>query len=130
MSKIPDTMPDFSKSENGLIPAIAQDAETGKVLMLAYVNEAAWLETLKSGRACYWTRSRQKLWKKGEESGNYQVIKKILVDCDGDSIIYQIEQKGGIACHTGRESCFYNEYKDGDFVTNSDPIMDPKDIYK
>ena len=78
--------------------------------MLAYVNEAAWEETLKSGRACYWSRSRSKLWKKGEESGNWQEIKEILVDCDGDSIIYKIEQKGGAACHTGRRSCFYNTY--------------------
>ena len=130
MGKIPDVIPDFTRSDDGLIPAIAQDYETGKILMLAYVNREAWEETIKTGRATYWTRSRSKLWKKGEESGNFQVIKKILVDCDGDSIIYQIEQKGGIACHTGRDSCFYNEWNGTDFDIISKPIKDPKDIYK
>ena len=130
MAKVPDTMPDFSKSEDGLIPAVAQDAATGDILMLAYVNQAAWDETLKSGRACYWSRSRSKLWKKGEESGNWQEIKEILVDCDGDSIIYKIEQIGGIACHTGRRSCFYNKYEAGAFSVNSEPIIDPDELYK
>ena len=130
MGKIPDTLPDFSKSADGLIPAIAQDAETNQVLMLAYVNEAAWEETLKSGRACYWSRSRSKLWKKGEESGNWQEIKEILVDCDGDSIIYKIEQKGGAACHTGRRSCFYNTYNGDGFTINSEPLIDPEELYK
>ena len=130
MGKIPEILPDFSKSEDGLIPAVAQDAETGDILMLAYVNQAAWEETLKSGRACYWSRSRSRLWKKGEESGNWQEIKEILVDCDGDSIIYKIEQKGGIACHTGRRSCFYNQSEGDGFVTNSEPLKDPKDLYK
>ena len=130
MGIIPHTLPDFSKSEDGLIPAIAQDAITGDILMLAYVNKAAWEETLKSGRACYWSRSRSKLWKKGEESGNWQEIKEILVDCDGDSIIYKIEQIGGIACHTGRRSCFYNKYEGDGFVANSAPLKDPKDLYK
>ena len=130
MSKIPDILPDFNKSEDGLIPTVAQDFTSGKILMLAYVNKEAWQQTLESGRACYWSRSRSRLWKKGEESGNFQKIKKILVDCDGDSIIFQIEQKGGIACHTGRESCFYNEFKNGSFLVNSSPIKDPKEIYK
>ena len=130
MGSVPETLPDFSKSADGLIPAIAQDAETSQVLMLAYVNQAAWEETLKSGRACYWSRSRSKLWKKGEESGNWQEIKEILVDCDGDSIIYKIEQKGGAACHTGRRSCFYNTYNGDGFTVNSEPLIDPKDLYK
>ncbi|WDE96101.1 phosphoribosyl-AMP cyclohydrolase [Lentisphaera profundi] len=130
MAKVPDTMPDFSKSEDGLIPAVAQDAITGEILMLAYVNKAAWEETLRSKRACYWSRSRSKLWKKGEESGNWQEIKEILVDCDGDSIIYKIEQVGGIACHTGRKSCFFYKYENDNFSINSDPIIDPAQLYK
>ena len=129
MAEIPAQMPDFSKSDDGLIPAIAQCAETGEILMLAYVNQAAWDETLRSGRACYWSRSRSRLWKKGEESGNWQEIREILLDCDGDSIIYKVIQRGGIACHTGRASCFFHKYENGDFTITSDPLKNPQEMY-
>jgi phosphoribosyl-AMP cyclohydrolase len=99
--------PDFSKS-NGLIPAIAQDYKTGEILMQAYMNKESWEETLRSGYAVYFSRSRQELWKKGETSGNLQEIKEIRLDCDFDSIILKVNQVGGIACHTGKRSCFFN----------------------
>ena len=97
----------FKKGE--LIPAIVQEHGTGEVLMLAYINPEAWQETLRTGQAVYYSRSRNRLWRKGEESGNVQIIKEILVDCDGDAVIYRVEQKGGAACHTGHRSCFYRE---------------------
>ncbi len=99
--------PDFKKSE-GLLPAIAQDYETGEILMQAYMNEESWNETLKSGYAVYYSRSRQELWKKGATSGNLQEVKEILLDCDCDSILLKIKQIGGVACHTGKRSCFFN----------------------
>jgi phosphoribosyl-AMP cyclohydrolase len=119
---------DFAK-DGGLIPAIAQDAETGEVLMLAYINEESWEETLKSGCATYWSRSRSKLWKKGESSGNVQNVKEILVDCDNDAVIFKIEQVGDAACHTGYRSCFYTKVtKDGTEIV-SEKIFDPEDVY-
>lgn len=122
---------DFDKSD-GLIPAIAQDAVTGKILMLAYINKEAFDYTLKTGKATYWSRSRNKLWCKGEESGNYQEIVEILVDCDNDTIIYKVNQKGlGAACHTGYESCFYRTLKNGEWIYNGDPKkFDPNEVYK
>lgn len=99
--------PDFNKSE-GLLPAIAQDAETGEILMQAYMNEESWNETLSSGYAVYYSRSRQELWKKGSTSGNLQEIKEIRLDCDLDSILLKVNQIGGAACHTGKRSCFFN----------------------
>ena len=98
---------EFSKSPDALIPAIAQDYATGEVLMLAYVSEESLKITMETGCATYWSRSRQKLWKKGETSGNVQIIKDILVDCDADTIIFKIEQIGNVACHTGERSCFF-----------------------
>ena len=121
---------DFSKSDDGLIPAIAQDYKTGEVLMLAYINEESWAETLKSGYATYWTRSRQKLWKKGESSGNLQEIKEILVDCDDDTVVFKINQIGDAACHTGHRSCFFRKV-DGDQVTVvGKKVFNPEDVYK
>ena len=120
---------DFEKC-GGLIPAIAQDWQTGEVLMLAYINQEAWEETLKSGNATYWTRSRQKLWKKGEESGNVQKVKEIYVDCDQDTVIFKIEQIGGAACHEGYHSCFFRKYEDGKLVIQGEPVFDPKKVYK
>ena len=120
---------DFEKC-GGLIPAIAQDWQTGEVLMLAYINQQAWEETLKSGNATYWTRSRQKLWKKGEESGNVQKVKEIYVDCDQDTVIFKIEQIGGAACHEGYHSCFFRKYEDGKLVIQGEPVFDPKKVYK
>lgn len=123
---------DFSKSEDGLIPAIAQDWKTNEILMLAYINEESWNETLKSGNATYWSRSRKKLWKKGESSGNVQKIKEILFDCDEDTVIFKVDQIGDAACHVGYRSCFYRKF---DFETDkieivSKKIFDPEKVYK
>ena len=103
---------DFKKC-GGLIPAIAQDFRSGEVLMLAYISPESWAETLKSGYATYFSRSRGCLWKKGETSGNLQRVRRILVDCDADTVIFKVEQLGGAACHTGNRSCFYREVADG-----------------
>jgi phosphoribosyl-AMP cyclohydrolase len=119
---------------NGLVPVVTQDATSGRLLTLAWINrEALWL-TQQEGRAVYWSRSRQKIWRKGEESGNVQHIRQIQLDCDGDSVCYLVDQVGGVACHTGRESCFYkqlqgdNEQADWQAV---DPVLiDPASLYK
>lgn len=119
----------FNKSD-GLIPAIVQDAETKDVLMLAYMNRDSWEATLKSGKATFWSRSRQKLWLKGESSGHVQIIKNIYVDCDDDTILLQVEQLGGAACHTGHRSCFYRKLEGGKVVVVGEKVFDPKDVYK
>ena len=116
--------------EQGLVPAIAQDAATGRVVMFAWMNREALRETVTSGRAVYWSRSRRRLWRKGEESGHVQMVKSIRADCDGDVLLLAIEQVGGIACHTGRESCFYSELQDGRWVAVDPVLKDPKDIYE
>ncbi|MDR2364497.1 MAG: phosphoribosyl-AMP cyclohydrolase [Zoogloeaceae bacterium] len=116
--------------ENGLIPVIAQDANSGRVLMLAWMNCAALRLSAQEGVATYWSRSRQRLWKKGEESGHVQRIRAIRVDCDGDAVLLIVEQQGGIACHTGRESCFFRELAGEDWQ-NIDPVLkEPRDIYR
>jgi phosphoribosyl-AMP cyclohydrolase len=116
-------------SEGGLLPAIAQDAESGKVLMVAWMTPEALKTTVAEGRAVYWSRSRQKLWRKGEESGHVQIVREIRVDCDSDTILLQVEQQGGIACHTGRQSCFFRRLVGGVWV-NVDPVLkSPEDIY-
>ena len=122
---------DFDKC-GGLVPVITQDAKTNKVLMLAYANEEAFRATVESGKATYWSRSRSKLWCKGEESGNWQQIVDILIDCDCDTLIYKVNQLGnGAACHTGHESCFYRHYADGAWQDNGEPVMfDPEKVYK
>ena len=120
---------DFSKSD-GLIPAIAQDWKTGEVLMLAYINKLSWEETLKSGNATYWSRSRNKLWKKGEESGNVQKIKEILVDCDDDTVIFKVDQIGGAACHTGYRTCFYRKIDGENLKTVGEKVFNPEEKYK
>ena len=119
---------DFEKS-NGLIPAIAQDHRTNEVLMLAYISRESWEETLRSGYATYFSRSRTKLWKKGESSGNLQKVHQILVDCDKDTVIFKVDQIGGAACHTGHRSCFYTET---DGITSREldgPLFDPDKVY-
>ena len=116
--------------EQGLVPAIAQDAATGRVVMFAWMNREALRETVTSGRAVYWSRSRRRLWRKGEESGHVQMVKSIRADCDGDVLLLAIEQVGGIACHTGRESCFYSELQNGRWVAVDPVLKDPKDIYE
>ena len=117
-------------TEDGLVPAIAQDASSGKLLMMAWMNRDALQETADSGYAVYWSRSRKKLWRKGEESGHQQVVKELRLDCDNDVILIKVVQQGGIACHTGRESCFYKQYEDGEWKTVEPVLKDPADIYK
>jgi len=115
--------------ENGMIPAIAQDAVSGRVLMFAFMNRQAIRATVDSGTAVYWSRSRRRLWRKGEESGHVQRVRAIRTDCDGDVLLLSVDQAGGIACHTGRESCFFYQL-DGDFWVAADPVLkEPKDIY-
>jgi len=122
-------MIDFKKG-NGLVPAICQDYETGEVLMLAYVNEAAWEKTLETGEAHYWSRSRNELWHKGGTSGHVQKIRELRIDCDRDTILYRVDQIGGAACHTGHRSCFHLVVKDGQAVEVGKKVFDPKEVYK
>jgi phosphoribosyl-AMP cyclohydrolase len=120
---------DFDKV-GGLIPAIVQDHKTGEVLMLAFMNEKAWEHSLATGRATYYSRSRQKLWIKGESSGNLQHIKEIRIDCDNDTVLLKVEQVGEAACHTGHRSCFYQKVEDGSVQVVGEPLFDPKEVYK
>lgn len=114
---------------NGLVPAIAQDASNGTVLMVAWMNREALALSVAEQRAVYWSRSRQKLWRKGEESGNIQLIRELRLDCDQDVILLQVEQVGGIACHTGRANCFYRKFEDGKWQTVDAVLKDPKQLY-
>lgn len=116
-------------SGDGLVTAIAQDAVTGRVLMVAWMDRDALRITRQKGEAVYWSRSRKKLWHKGEESGHIQKVKEIRLDCDGDAILLQIEQQGGIACHTGRASCFYNRLENGQWVEVDAVLKSPGEIY-
>lgn len=129
VSKTPAAVPDFSAAADGLLPAIAQDAETGVVLMLAYMNAESFAETLATGRAVYYSRSRRRLWRKGEESGNYQEVQEILVDCDGDTLLLKVRQQGGAACHTGRVSCFFHQVTPDGVRITAEPIFDPAERY-
>jgi phosphoribosyl-AMP cyclohydrolase len=113
----------------GLIAAVAQDAASGRVLTVAWMNREALAATAAEGRAVYWSRSRQRLWRKGEESGHVQRVREIRLDCDGDAIVLLVEQVGGIACHTGRVSCFYRRLTDDHWETLDPVLKDPKDIY-
>ena len=119
---------DFEKC-GGLIPAIAQDYKTNEVLMMAYINEESWQETLKSGYATYYSRSRRQLWKKGESSGHLQIIRDILVDCDLDTVIFKIEQLGPGACHTGHRSCFYRKVNGNELVEVEETVFDADKVY-
>lgn len=116
-------------NKDGLVVATAQDAATGDILMQAWMNREALEQTVAKGYAVYWSRSRQQLWRKGESSGHTQLIKAMMLDCDGDALLLQVEQQGGIACHTGRRSCFYRSLENGQWVSNADIIKDPKEIY-
>ncbi|OZI77142.1 phosphoribosyl-AMP cyclohydrolase [Bordetella genomosp. 12] len=134
MSTEPDWMAEVVFDADGLIPAIAQDAENGQILMVAWMNREALAETAATGRAVYWSRSRRKLWRKGEESGHGQQVHELRLDCDGDVILLKVHQNGGIACHTGRASCFYRRL-DGTsqratWVTVDPVLKDPELIYK
>ena len=117
-------------TDDGLVPVIAQDAASGDIMMFAWMNREALALSVQEGRAVYWSRSRQSLWRKGEESGHVQHIKEIRLDCDNDVVLLKIEQVGGIACHTGRRSCFYKRYADGQWHEVEPVLKDPKDIYK
>ncbi len=114
---------------DGLVPAIAQDAVSGQVLMVAWMDREALLETVQTGRAVYWSRSRSRLWRKGEESGHVQLVKEIFLDCDGDVVLLKIDQTGGIACHTGRASCFFRKLDTGKWVVTQPVLRDPDQIY-
>lgn len=116
--------------QNGLVPVIAQDAANGRVLMMAWANAGALAETVATGQAVYFSRSRGRLWRKGEESGHRQLVREIRLDCDGDVVLYQVEQAGGIACHTGRASCFYRLLRDGHWDAVDPVLLDPELIYR
>lgn len=116
--------------ENGLLPAIAQDADTGDVLMVAWMNRDALAATVDRGEAVYWSRSRGRFWHKGEESGHTQTVREVRIDCDADVILLKVEQHGGIACHTGRRSCFFRRLRDGQWETVDAIVRDPGEIYR
>jgi len=125
-----DWLEQIKWNEAGLVPAIAEDAETGVNLMVAWMNRDALRETIETNRVVYFSRSRQKLWRKGEESGHQQHVKEVRLDCDADVILLKVVQVGGIACHTGRQSCFYRVYNDGEWQSVEPVLKDPADIYK
>lgn len=119
---------DFEKGD-GLLPVIIQDASTNEVLMLGYMNRESWEKTLETKKACFWSRSRKKLWLKGETSGHFQEIKEISLDCDGDTLLLKVNQIGGGACHTGFRSCFHHRYEDGEWKVSGERVFDPKEVY-
>jgi phosphoribosyl-AMP cyclohydrolase len=121
--------PDFSRGCDGLLPAIAQDAESGEVLMLAYMNAESYAETLATGQAVYYSRSRQRLWRKGEESGNVQLVRSVHVDCDADTILLRVEQIGGAACHEGYSSCFFRRVTPAGLEVVGRRVFDPAEVY-
>jgi len=125
-----DWLEQLKWNSDGLVPAIAQDHQSGEVLMLAWMNREALQLTFEQGRAVYWSRSRQRLWFKGEESGHVQTLREIRVDCDADVVLLQVEQIGGIACHTGRRRCFFRILKDGTWLTDEEIIKNPDEIYR
>ena len=120
---------DFDKV-GGIVPVVTQDEGTGEVLMLAYMNHEALAETLRTGRACYFSRSRNRLWRKGEESGNVQEVRAVYVDCDGDAVLLKVRQVGGAACHEGYPSCFFRRVKDDDLQIVAERVFDPREVYK
>lgn len=124
-----DYLDEVQWNTDGLVPTIAQDYQTGEILMMAWMNRESLVLSLAEGRAIYWSRSRQQLWRKGESSGHVQVLKSVSLDCDGDTLLLKVDQLGGIACHTGRRSCFYREYQDGRWQITADVLKDPNEIY-
>ena len=120
---------DFKKGK-GLIPVIIQDASTNEVLMLGYMNQKAWEETLKTKTATFWSRSRKKLWVKGEISGHFQEVREVYLDCDGDTLLLKVDQIGKAACHTGFRSCFHHRYEGRQWTVSGERIFDPKEVYK
>jgi len=126
---LPDWLKDIRWSDDGLVPAIAQDATSGDILMMAWMNAESLKLTTEEGRAVYWSRSRGKLWRKGETSGHQQIVSEIRLDCDEDVILLKVEQKGGMACHTGRRSCFYRKLENGQWQSVDPVLKDPDEIY-
>jgi phosphoribosyl-AMP cyclohydrolase len=120
---------DFDKM-GGLVPAIVQDNDTGEVLMLGFMNQQAWKNTLTTGKATFFSRTRNKLWVKGETSGNVQIVREIRIDCDNDTVLLKIDQVGGAACHTGYKSCFFRKIENGELKTIGAPIFNPSEVYK
>lgn len=116
-------------NENGLVPAIAQQHDSGEILMMAWMNLDSVKESLQTGQVCYWSRSRQCLWRKGESSGQTQSLKELRIDCDGDTLLLQVDQTG-VACHTGRRSCFFRAIREGSLATISEQLVDPADLYQ
>ncbi|MBK8161828.1 MAG: phosphoribosyl-AMP cyclohydrolase [Gammaproteobacteria bacterium] len=124
-----DWLAEVKWTGDGLVPAIVQDFTSGRVLMVAWMNRAALEETAATGRAVFWSRSRRSLWRKGEQSGHVQRVRELRLDCDGDTVLLQVEQEGGIACHTGRQSCFFRRLRDGRWETVDPVLKNPTDIY-
>jgi phosphoribosyl-AMP cyclohydrolase len=121
-------MLDFTKA-GGLVAAIAQDADTGQVLMLGWMNPEAFAETVRTGRACYYSRSRGRLWRKGEESGHVQEVREVLIDCDADTVLLKVKQVGGAACHEGYASCFFRKVEGNELKVIADRVFDPNEVY-
>ena len=121
--------PNFDKGE-GLVPVVTQDAESGEVLMLAYMNREAWLKTLETGKVHYWSRSRQSLWFKGETSCHVQLVREVRLDCDEDTVLLKVKQLGDAACHKGYRSCFYRKWEDGEWRSVGERVFDPKEVYQ
>lgn len=130
MTEIDEMVDQLKFDDKGLLTAVAQDYNTGEVLMLAHMNEESLRKTIETGQAVYWSRSRKKLWHKGEESGNVQNVKELLIDCDGDAIVMKVEQVGGAACHTGNRSCFYRKLENGKLLDIGVRVFDPEKVYK
>ena len=129
MAAMTDFLDQITWNEDGLLPAVAQDAESGRILMVAWMNREALELTATEGRAVYWSRSRRKLWRKGEESGHIQRVREIRLDCDGDVIVLQVEQLGGIACHTGRNSCMFRRLENGEWQESEPVLKSPEEMY-
>jgi phosphoribosyl-AMP cyclohydrolase len=127
---MPDYLSEIQWTTDGLVPAIAQDFQTGKILMMAWMSRESLQATVETSKAVYWSRSRQALWPKGETSGHEQIVHSIQLDCDADVLTLQVEQKGGIACHTGRQSCFYRALVDGRWQVQDPVLKDPNEIYR
>jgi phosphoribosyl-AMP cyclohydrolase len=125
-----DWLEQLAWGKDGLVAAVAQDAASGRVLTVAWMNREALKATVERGEAVYWSRSRQRLWHKGEESGHVQKLRELRIDCDADAVLLKVEQVAGIACHTGRESCFFRKFDDGRWVSTDPVLKDPKLIYK
>ena len=126
----PGWLDDVAFDDRGLVPVIAQDAATSRVLMVAWASREALAETLATGRAVYWSRSRARLWRKGEESGHVQLVREVRLDCDGDVVLYVVEQEGGVACHTGRASCFVRRLENGRWMVTDPVLEDPELAYR